>query len=123
MGAESALMAGRRGLVMGVANDRSLAYGIARALAGAGAELAVTYQSEPLAKRVRPLAEALGAGLVLEADVTSDASMERLFAELDRAWGGMDFVVHAVAFSDKDQLKGRYADTTRANFAATMDVS
>lgn len=123
MGAESALMAGSKGLVMGVANDRSLAYGIARTLAGAGAELAVTYQSEPLAKRVRPLAEALGASLVLEADVTSDASMERLFAELGGAWGGMDFMVHAVAFSDKDQLKGRYADTTRANFAATMDVS
>jgi enoyl-[acyl-carrier protein] reductase I len=116
-------MAGKRGLVMGVANDRSIAYGIARAVAGAGAELCVTYQVDALEKRVRPLAEELGSSLVLQADAMDSASMDRLFAEIERAWGRLDFVVHAIAFSDRDELKGLYLDTTRENFLRTMDVS
>jgi enoyl-[acyl-carrier protein] reductase I len=116
-------MAGKRGLVMGVANDRSIAYGIARAAAGAGAELCVTYQVDALEKRVRPLAEELGSRLVLQADAMDSASMDRLFAEIERQWGRLDFIVHAIAFSDREELKGLYLDTTRENFLRTMDVS
>ncbi|MCB9956984.1 MAG: enoyl-ACP reductase FabI [Rhodospirillaceae bacterium] len=120
---QSNLMAGKRGLIMGVANDRSLAWGIAQTLAAHGASLAFTYQGEALEKRVRPLAESVGSNLVLPADVTDDASLDALFATLGETWGSLDFVVHAIAFSDKDQLKGRYADTTRENFLMTMDIS
>ena len=117
------LMAGKRGLIMGVANERSIAWGIARTLAAHGAELAFTYQGGALAKRVVPLAESLGSSLAAECDVTDDASTDRAFETVASAWGGLDFLVHAIAFSDKEQLKGRYADTTRDNFLRTMDVS
>ena len=123
MSANRGLLQGKRGLIMGVANDRSIAWGIAKAAAGAGAELAFTYQGEALERRVRPLAESLGAGLVLPCDVAEDASLDTLFAALAREWGALDFVVHAIAFSDKEELKGRYVDTTRRNFALTLDVS
>lgn len=116
-------MRGRRGLVMGVANDHSIAWGIARALADEGAELAFTYQGEALAKRVKPLAAKLGSTLVLPCDVEDLASVDATFAALERAWGRLDFVVHCVAFSDKTELKGRYADTTRENFLRTMTIS
>lgn len=108
---------------MGVANDRSLAWGIARAAAAHGAELAFSYQGEALAKRVRPLAESVGSSLVLPCDVTDAADLDAVFGELDARWGGLDFVVHAVAWSDKEQLKGRYVDTTRDNFVRSLDVS
>jgi enoyl-[acyl-carrier protein] reductase I len=117
------LFAGKRGLVMGIANDRSLAWGIAEAVAAHGAELAVTYQGEALKKRVVPLAERLGAPLVLPADVTDTASMDALFAEIEAKWGGLDFVVHAIAFSDKEELKGRYINTSYENFQNTMNIS
>lgn len=117
------LMKGKRGLVMGVANDHSIAWGIARSLAGQGAELAFTYQGEGMAKRVRPLAESLGAKLVLPCDVENIASVDAAFEALKAAWGGIDFLVHAVAFSDKSELKGRYADTSRENFSRTMVIS
>jgi enoyl-[acyl-carrier protein] reductase I len=116
-------MTGKRGLVMGVANDRSIAWGIARAVSAAGAELAFTYQGEALEKRVRPLADQLGAKLVLPCDVTEDASLDAVFARLSEAWGKLDFVVHAIAFSDKEELKGGYIATTRKNFATTLDIS
>ncbi|HEY8268137.1 MAG TPA: enoyl-ACP reductase FabI [Xanthobacteraceae bacterium] len=118
-----ALLAGKRGLIMGVANDHSIAWGIAQAAHAQGAELAFTYQGEALGKRVRPLAESLGAKLILPCDVEDAASVDRVFAELKRAWGSLDFVVHAIAFSDKNELKGRYADTSRENFVRTMLVS
>jgi len=117
------LMAGKRGLVMGVANDRSIAWGIAKAVAAQGAELAFTYQGEALEKRVRPLAEQLGASKVVSADVTNAASLDAAFDEIRKDWGALDFVVHAIAYSDKDQLKGHYVDTTRENFLNTMDIS
>ncbi len=118
------LMQGKRGLVMGVANDHSIAWGIARALAGQGAELAFTYQGEALGKRVAPLAKSVGSDLVIPCDVEDLASLDALFARLDEAWDGLDFVVHAIGFSDKSQLKGRYVDvTTRENFARTMVIS
>ena len=117
------LMIGKRGLIMGVANDRSLAWGIAKAVAAQSAELAFTYQGDALGKRVRPLAAELGATLVLECDVTSPASIDAVFAELQRVWGGLDFLVHAIAYSDKDQLKGRYVDTTADNFALSLNIS
>ncbi len=120
---ECRVLQGRKGLIMGVANNRSIAWGIARACAEAGAELAFTYQGEALKKRVQPLADELGVKLLMECDVTSDESLDAVFDELKAAWGTLDFVVHAIAFSDKDELKGRYADTTRANFAQTMDIS
>lgn len=119
----SPIMAGKRGLVMGIANDRSLAWGIARTLSAHGAELAITYQGGPLAKRVRPLAEQLGASILEPADVMDSASLDALFATLKETWGGLDFLVHAIGFSDKNELKGRYADTSRANFLQTMDIS
>src|SRR6202451_3920832 len=117
------LMKGKRGLVMGVANDHSIAWGIARALAAQGASLAFTYQGDALGKRVKPLAASVGADLVLPCDVEDIASVDAAFAELRRAWGTLDFLVHAVAFSDKAQLTGRYADTTRENFIRTMVIS
>ncbi|HEX2529372.1 MAG TPA: enoyl-ACP reductase FabI [Geminicoccus sp.] len=117
------LFAGKRGLVMGIANDRSLAWGITEAVAAHGAELAVTYQGEALRKRVMPLAERAGATLVLPADVTDPASMDALFAEIGAKWGKLDFVVHAIAFSDKEELKGRYVDTSYQNFQNTMNIS
>ncbi|WP_288586989.1 enoyl-ACP reductase FabI [uncultured Methylobacterium sp.] len=119
------LMAGRRGLVMGVANDHSIAWGIARALRAQGAELAFTYQGEALGRRVGPLAQTLGSSLVLPCDVEDLASVDAVFAALDEAWPeGFDFVVHAIGFSDKAQLKGRYIDaTTRENFSRTMVIS
>ena len=117
------LMQGRRGLVMGVANDHSIAWGIAKTVAGEGARLAFTYQGESLGKRVRPLAESLKADLCLPCDVEDLASVDKVFAEIKRKWGGLDFFVHAIAFSDKNELKGRYADTTRENFGRTMLIS
>ncbi len=117
------LMAGKRGLIMGVANDRSIAWGIARTLAAHGAELAFTYQGAAFAKRVIPLAESVGSSLTADCDVAADASIDRVFETVASAWGGLDFVVHAIAFSDREQLKGRYADTTRDNFLRTLDIS
>ncbi|HUI35291.1 MAG TPA: enoyl-ACP reductase FabI [Stellaceae bacterium] len=117
------LMAGKRGLVMGVANDRSLAWGIAKAVHAAGAQLAFTYQGESLGKRVRPLAETLGSDFLVEADVTSEASLDAVFAAIERRWGGLEFLVHAIAFSDKEELKGKYLSTTRDNFLRTLDIS
>ena len=119
----SGLMTGKRGLIMGVANDKSIAYGIAKAVAEAGAELAFTYQGEALEKRVRPLAEGVGSSIVLPCDVTDEASMDAVFAELEKTWGKLDFMIHAIAYSDKDELKGEYVDTTRQNFMNTMDIS
>jgi len=117
------LMAGKRGLIMGVANERSLAWGIAKAVREQGGELAFTFQGEALGKRVRPLAESIGCPLLLECDVTDEVSLDRTFASLAEHWQRLDFVVHAIAFSDKDELKGKYVDTTRGNFARTMDIS
>jgi len=117
------LMQGKRGLVMGVANDHSIAWGIAKVLRAHGAELAFTYQGEALGKRVAPLAQSLGSDLVLPCDVEDIASVDAVFDALDRDWSGLDFVVHAIAFSDKNELKGRYADTTRENFSRTLLIS
>ena len=117
------LMAGKQGLIMGVANDRSLAWGIAKALHAHEARLAFTYQGEALGRRVRPLADGLDSDLVVEADVTSEASLDALFAAVADRWGRLDFVVHAIAFSDKNELTGRYLDTTRGNFLRTLDIS
>ncbi len=117
------LMAGKKGLIMGVANDRSLAWGIAQAAHDQGAELAFTYQGEALEKRVRPLAEGIGSDLVLPCDVTDDASMDGVFATLEKKWGRLDFLVHAIAFSDKEELKGKYVDTSFDNFQRTMAIS
>jgi enoyl-[acyl-carrier protein] reductase I len=117
------LMHGKRGLIMGVANDHSIAWGIARTLAAHGATLGFTYQGEALGKRVRPLAQTLGAELLLPCDVEDVASVDKVFETIGEKWGGLDFLVHAIAFSDKTELKGRYADTTRANFARTMLIS
>ena len=117
------LMKGKRGVVLGVANDKSIAWGIAKAAADAGAELAFTYQGEALERRVRPLAESVGSSIVLPCDVTDEESMDRVFGVLQDEWGGLDFMVHAIAFSDKDELKGHYLQTTRGNFLRTMDIS
>ena len=117
------LMAGKRGLIMGVANDHSIAWGIARTLAAHEAKLAFTYQGDALGKRVKPLAASVGTDLVLPCDVEDLASVDAVFAELGRTWGTLDFLVHAIAFSDKSQLTGRYADTTRENFLRTMLIS
>jgi enoyl-[acyl-carrier protein] reductase I len=117
------LMQGRRGLVMGVANDHSIAWGIARASAAEGARLAFTYQGEALGKRVRPLSESVKADLCLPCDVEDLASVDKVFAQIEKTWGGLDFLVHAIAFSDKNELRGRYADTTRENFQRTMLIS
>jgi enoyl-[acyl-carrier protein] reductase I len=117
------LMQGKRGLIMGVANDHSIAWGIAKTLHAHGAELAFTYQGEGLGKRVRPLAESLKSELVLPCDVEDIDSVDAVFATLKEKWGELDFIVHAIGFSDKNELKGRYADTTRANFSRTMVIS
>ncbi len=117
------LMAGKRGLIMGLANDKSIAWGIARALSDSGAELAFSYQGEALKKRVDPLAAQLGSDIVLPCDVSDEDSIDALFAMLSEKWGKLDFVVHAIGFSDKNELRGRYVDTSRANFKLTMDVS
>lgn len=117
------LMEGKRGLIMGVANDRSIAWGIASTLAQHGAELAFTYQGDALLKRVKPLAEQVGAKLVLPCDVTDEASVDATFAAIEKEWGKLDFVVHAIAFSDKNELDGLYLNTTRGNFLRTMDIS
>ena len=123
MAINGALMAGKRGLIMGVANHMSLAWGIAQAVHAQGAELAFTYQGEALLKRVQPLAEGIGADFLVECDVTDDASLDRLFAAIEERWGRLDFVLHAIGNSDKEELKGRYADTSRANFLRTLDIS
>ena len=117
------LMQGKRGLVMGVANDHSIAWGIAKMLAAQGAELAFTYQGEALAKRVKPLAESVGSSFLMPCDVEDIASVDAVFEELKSKWGTMDFLVHAVAFSNKNELKGRYADSTRENFIRTLVIS
>ncbi|RLK10711.1 enoyl-ACP reductase FabI [Ruegeria conchae] len=117
------LMAGKRGLIMGLANDKSIAWGIARALSDAGAELAFSYQGDALKKRVDPLAAQLGSEIVLPCDVSDEESIDNLFNSLEEKWGRLDFVVHAIGFSDKNELRGRYVDTSRANFNLTMDVS
>ncbi|WP_422005422.1 enoyl-ACP reductase FabI [Pyruvatibacter mobilis] len=123
MSATGTLMQGKRGLVMGVANDHSIAWGIAKACAAQGADLAFTYQGEAFGRRVTPLAESVGSKLVLPADVEDETSLDAVFKSLEDAWGSFDFLVHAIAYSDKSELKGRYLDTTRANFARTMDIS
>jgi enoyl-[acyl-carrier protein] reductase I len=116
-------MAGKRGLIMGVANDKSIAWGIARACHEQGAELAFSYQGDALGKRVKPLAESINSDIVLECDVTNEASIDTLFDTLKEKWGEIDFVVHAIGFSDKNELRGRYVDTSPANFRMTMDIS
>jgi enoyl-[acyl-carrier protein] reductase I len=116
-------MAGKRGLIMGVANDRSIAWGIAQSLSAQGAELAFTYQGDAFRKRVIPLVEPLRPAALIDCDVTQSASLDAAFAELGSVWDNLDFVVHAIAFSDKEQLKGRYVDTTADNFAMTLNVS
>jgi enoyl-[acyl-carrier protein] reductase I len=123
MGEATGLMAGKRGLVMGVANDRSIAWSIASACSMAGAELAFTYQGEALAKRVRPLAESVGSSLVAPCDVSDDASMDAAFAMLRDEWGRLDFVIHAIAYADKAELKGRYVDTSLRNFQNSLAIS
>jgi len=123
MGDENEFLKGKRGLIMGVANDRSIAWGIAEMAAKSGAELAFTYQGESLEKRVRPLAERVGANILVPCDVTDEDSIDAAFAELEKQWGQIDFVVHAIAFSDKSELDGLYLDTSRENFLRTMDVS
>ncbi|MEQ9041852.1 MAG: enoyl-ACP reductase FabI [Silicimonas sp.] len=117
------LMAGKRGLIMGLANDKSIAWGIARAVAEQGAELAFSYQGEALLKRVGPLAEQLGSDFVVPCDVSNAESLDALFAALKDRWGKIDFVVHAIGFSDKSELRGRYVDTSRDNFLMSMDIS
>ena len=117
------LMQGKRGLIMGVANDHSIAWGIARTLAAHGATLAFTYQGDALGRRVKPLAQSVGASLMLPCDVEQVASVDAVFATIAEQWGSLDFLVHAIAFSDKNELKGRYCDTTRANFVRTMLIS
>ena len=123
MADEQGMMAGRRGLVMGVANDHSIAWGIARQLAQSGAQIAFTYQGEAQAKRLKPLAASIGSTLIMPADVEDDAQLDTVFAMLARDWGQIDFLVHAIAFSDKEELKGRYIDTSRDNFRRTLDIS
>jgi enoyl-[acyl-carrier protein] reductase I len=120
---KSGLMSGKRGLVMGVANDHSIAWGVAKSLADEGAELAFTYQGEALGKRVKPLAGSLGSSIVLPCDVEDLASVDRLFETLKAQWGSIDFLVHCIAYSDRSELKGRYADTSRENFTRTMVIS
>jgi len=117
------IMAGKRGVILGLANQRSIAWGIAKACANAGAEIALTYQGEALQKRVEPLAEELGAIVVGHCDVTDEASMDAVFGELEKRWGKIDFLVHAIGFSDKNELTGRYVDTSPDNFRMTMDIS
>lgn len=117
------LMRGKRGLVMGVANERSIAWGIARALHGEGAELAFTYQGEAFGKRVEPLAASVGSSLLIDVDVTDDESLDTAFATLAQNWGKIDFLIHAIAYSDKTELTGRFIHTSRANFRNSLDIS
>ena len=117
------IMNGKRGIVMGVANDRSIAWGIAEAIAKQGAEIAFTYQGDALEKRVRPLAEKVGSNIIIPCDVSSDEAIEETFKLLKEKWDTIDFIVHAIAYSDKEELKGEYVDTTRENFYKTMDIS
>ena len=117
------LMAGKRGLIMGLANDKSLAWGIAKQLHAQGAELAFSYQGDALAKRVRPLAEQVGSDFLIDCDVTDMDKLDAAFAQIEQRWGGLDFVVHAIGFSDKNELRGLYVDTSLDNFLLTMNVS
>ncbi|CUH65648.1 Enoyl-[acyl-carrier-protein] reductase [NADH] FabI [Thalassovita autumnalis] len=117
------LMAGKRGVIMGLANDKSIAWGIAKACADAGAEMAFTYMGDAFKKRVTPLADQLGVEIMLDCDVSDPASLDAAFGEIEKAWGKIDFIVHAIGFSDKNELRGRYVDTSRENFAMTMDIS
>ncbi len=119
----SQLMAGKRGLIMGLANDKSIAWGIAKACAGAGAELAFSYQGEALKRRVDPLAAEVGSDIVLPCDVGDEDSVDALFTALQEKWGKLDFIVHAIGFSDKSELRGRYVDTSKSNFLMSMDIS
>ncbi len=119
----SDLMKGKRGLIMGVANEKSIAWGIAREMAAQGAELAFTFQGEAFGKRVQPLAASVGSNILVDADVTDDNSLDTAFSELKEKWGKLDFIVHAVAYSDKNELVGRFVDTTRANFKNSLDIS
>ena len=114
---------GKRGLIMGVANERSIAWGIAKAMSDSGAKLAFTYQGETFGKRLQPLAESVGANLMLDVDVTDDASLDRAFEQLQSSWGSLDFVVHAIAYSEKNELTGRFVNTTRENFKNSLDIS
>lgn len=123
MASGNGLMAGKRGVILGVANNRSIAWGIAKALVAEGAEIALTYQGDALKKRVEPLAAELGATVIGHCDVTDLATIDNVFGEVEKLWGKIDFVVHAIAFSDKDELTGRYVNTTRENFLRTMDIS
>ncbi|HEY9057758.1 MAG TPA: enoyl-ACP reductase FabI [Aurantimonas sp.] len=123
MAQSTGLMDGKRGLVMGVANNRSIAWGIAKALAAQGAEIALTYQGDALKKRVGPLADEIGAVLAGHCDVTDETTIDAVFADVEQRWGKIDFLVHAIAFSDKDELTGRYVETSRENFRKTMDIS
>ena len=117
------LMAGKRGLIMGLANDRSLAWGIAKALGAQGAQMAFSYQGEALEKRVRPLAAELGSDLLIDCDVADMAALDAAFAQLEKSWGSLDFVVHAIGFSDKNELRGKYVETGLDNFLMTMNIS
>jgi enoyl-[acyl-carrier protein] reductase I len=117
------LMSGKRGLVLGVANEKSIAWGIASALHREGAELAFTYQGDGFGRRVQPLAESVGSKLVIDADVTNEASLDRVFKTIEEEWGRLDFLVHAIAFADKEELTGRFVNTSRANFASSLDIS
>src|ERR1700744_4608026 len=121
--AQTGPIAGKRGLIMGVANDHSIAWGIAQMLASQGAEIAFTYQGDAQAKRLKPLPEAIGSKIVLPGDVEKDSDLDAVFAQLGKEWGSLDFLVHAIAFSDAKELKGRYVDTTRANFLKSLDIS
>ena len=123
MDAVSNVMAGKRGLVMGVANERSIAWGIAKTAAEHGAELAFTYQGDALLKRLEPLAQSVGSDTIMQCDVTEDKSIEEAFALIRKKWGKLDFLVHAIAYSDKEELKGEYVNTTRDNFLRTLDIS
>jgi enoyl-[acyl-carrier protein] reductase I len=117
------LMKGKKGLVMGVANEKSIAWGMAKALSEQGADLAFTYQGEAFGKRVKPLAESLGSSIVLDCDVTNEDSIDALFASLEKEWGELDFLIHAIAYSNKDELQGRYVDTSLQNFLTSMHIS
>lgn len=117
------LMKGKKGLVMGVANDHSIAWGMAQALHEAGAEMAFTYQGEAFGKRVKPLVESIGSKILIDCDVTNEADLDKVFATLEKEWGSLDFIIHAIAYSNKDELQGRYVDTTLDNFLKTMHIS
>jgi len=119
----SDIMKGKRGLIMGVANEKSIAWGMAQELRKHGAEMAFTYQGDAFGKRVKPLAESIGAKILLDCDVSKEDDLDRVFAELKKQWGGIDFIVHAIAFSDKEELKGRYVDTSLSNFLTSMHIS